>query len=640
MLATLLQQSARRYVRVTQRRYSAHKRARIRAFFAHGLDDLLARVVVDALPALLHLSLFLFFAGLLIYLYNISHATFSAVAWWVGLSATLYTVITIMPIFRQDSPYYAPLSSTAWYLYSTISYAIFSAICFVTSLNYFSDDIWERFADLKDRYQGFLRGVETAAEEKAWKRSSKIDARVLEWTVDTLGEDDSLERFFEAIPGFYNSKEVKDLQRSVPSSVQAKFSQSLDGFLDRTLSSNTVSDSVKTGRLIICLDAVHAAQSSSVSGILHDILSGRWLEVPQSVELGHSLTRWSNSGDGHSALFAKSIIAGIVAGVQERDERWSALARDHLGVPEDVFEKYATNDENVLLASLMHVTRQTLPSFFVNQYRLQLSISGFDIQKTLPDLQHEFCDFWNEIVLEAQKTVPYSSPVYVLANIRHLYVALHQDTPVAPTAFSLSTDTLDGILYRGSSYPICNIPDHHPPSITAPHIHDMTEEDAALAASSHTATRSTTFGVPPITVLKADQTIPPPVYEPSLDGVPDTRQCLTPATSSSHTTIEMVDRGHFFAASSDTTTAGVAQVFALPADRHSPPDSATIVSSHILHELAPRSSDPKTSLIPAPLKVPSVPDLTVVASTAISDTHDQPQDENLSAHTESPHHPL
>jgi len=639
MLATLLQQSARRYVRVTRRPYSAHKRARIRAFFAHGLDDLLAHVVVDALPALLHLSLFLFFAGLLIYLYNISHATFVAVAWWVGLSATLYTVITIMPIFRQDSPYYAPLSSTAWYLYSTISYAILNVICFVTSLNYFSDDIWERFADLKDRYQSFLRGVEMAAEEKAWKRSSKIDARVLEWTVDALGEDDSLERFFEAIPGFYNSKEVKDLQKFVPSSVQAKFSQSLDGFLDRTLSSNTVSDSVKTGRLIICLDAVHAAQSSSVSGILHDILSGRWPEVPQSVELGHSLTRWSNNGDGHSALFAKSIIAGIIAGVQERDESWSALARDHLGVPEDVFEKYATNDENVLLASLMHVTRQTLPSFFVNQYKLQSSISIFDIQKTLPDLQHEFCDFWNEIVLEAQKRLPYSAPVYVLANIRHLYVALHQDTPVAPTAFSSSTDTLDGILYRGSSYPICHIPDHHPRSITAPHIHDMTEEDAALAASSHTATRSTTLDVPPITVLKADHTIPPPIYEPLPDGVPDTRQRFTPATSSSLTTVEMVDRGHFSAAPSDTITAGVAQVFALTADRHSPPDSATIVSGHILHELAPRSSDPNTSLIPAPLKVPSVPDLTVVASTAISDPHGQPQDKNLSAHTEPPHPP-
>ena len=36
LLATLLQQWARRYIKVTQPRYSPHKRARIRAFFAEG----------------------------------------------------------------------------------------------------------------------------------------------------------------------------------------------------------------------------------------------------------------------------------------------------------------------------------------------------------------------------------------------------------------------------------------------------------------------------------------------------------------------------------------------------------------------------------------------------------------------------
>jgi hypothetical protein len=38
LLATLLQQWARRYLKVTQLRYSPHKRARIRAFFGDGVD--------------------------------------------------------------------------------------------------------------------------------------------------------------------------------------------------------------------------------------------------------------------------------------------------------------------------------------------------------------------------------------------------------------------------------------------------------------------------------------------------------------------------------------------------------------------------------------------------------------------------
>ncbi|KAI0246123.1 hypothetical protein BJV78DRAFT_1135867, partial [Lactifluus subvellereus] len=65
LLATLLQQWARRYLRITQPpRYSPHKRARMRAFFAEGVDKLHLPWVVEVLPTLLHLSLFLFFSGL------------------------------------------------------------------------------------------------------------------------------------------------------------------------------------------------------------------------------------------------------------------------------------------------------------------------------------------------------------------------------------------------------------------------------------------------------------------------------------------------------------------------------------------------------------------------------------------------
>ncbi|KAH8980611.1 hypothetical protein EDB92DRAFT_1783058, partial [Lactarius akahatsu] len=64
LLATLLQRWARRYLKVTQPRYSLHKRARIRALFFEGVEKFLLPWVVEALPTLLHASLFLFFVGL------------------------------------------------------------------------------------------------------------------------------------------------------------------------------------------------------------------------------------------------------------------------------------------------------------------------------------------------------------------------------------------------------------------------------------------------------------------------------------------------------------------------------------------------------------------------------------------------
>ncbi|KAH9998309.1 hypothetical protein BJV77DRAFT_940743, partial [Russula vinacea] len=91
LLATLLKQWARRYSSITQlTRYSLHKRARIRAFCVDGVEKLHIPWAVEALPTMLHLSIFLFLPGLLIYLFNINHTAFNATAWWIGLSATVY----------------------------------------------------------------------------------------------------------------------------------------------------------------------------------------------------------------------------------------------------------------------------------------------------------------------------------------------------------------------------------------------------------------------------------------------------------------------------------------------------------------------------------------------------------------------
>ena len=116
LLATLLQQWARRYLKITQSRYSPHKRARIRAFFAEGVEKCLLPWAVEILPTLLHISLFLFFAGLVVFLCSVNLTIFKLVLSWVGLCTALYGCITCMPIFRHDSPYYTPLSLPAWHI--------------------------------------------------------------------------------------------------------------------------------------------------------------------------------------------------------------------------------------------------------------------------------------------------------------------------------------------------------------------------------------------------------------------------------------------------------------------------------------------------------------------------------------------
>ena len=104
LLATLLQQWARKYITVTQPRFSPHKRAQVHAFFAEGIETLHVPWAVQILPTLLHLSLFLFLVGVVVFLYNVNDTIFDLVLPWACICAVLYVCITFMPIFRRNSP--------------------------------------------------------------------------------------------------------------------------------------------------------------------------------------------------------------------------------------------------------------------------------------------------------------------------------------------------------------------------------------------------------------------------------------------------------------------------------------------------------------------------------------------------------
>ncbi len=168
LLATLLQQWARRYLKVTQPRYSPHKRARIRAFFSEGVEKFLLPWAVEALPTLLHVSLFLFFSGLVVFLCNVNLTIFKFVLSWVGGCTTLYGCITFIPIFHHDSPYYTPLSLPTWHIVTGISFFTFRALRRLTYLNFFSGEVYNRFLCLEKSYRKFLvQGMLKTAEETA-----------------------------------------------------------------------------------------------------------------------------------------------------------------------------------------------------------------------------------------------------------------------------------------------------------------------------------------------------------------------------------------------------------------------------------------------------------------------------------------
>ena len=468
LLATLQQQWARRYIMITHKRHHPRNRARIRSFFAEGVDKLHLPLAVDVLPTLLHSSLFLFFAGLVVFLYHINSTVFIIVAVWVGICTFVYACITLLPIFRHDSPYYTPLSSLAWFIYTGFLCLVFQSLQWLTAFNYFRLETWRRFCTSRDQYyKWFLHGMEKAAEDFALSLPSDIDGRALIRTLETLDEDEELEAFFEGIPGFCNSAVVSSPLAAFKTPNGEKISEALVGFMHNTLSSNLVPEPIKHRRIEICINAVKAASLSIDGQIFDRVLNKDWGGLSNSVEFGFFLKRIPYC-DAFSAYYSQCVISVIVATTQERDMRWFKLAKDQLGISHADLRKYLDNGDSLLLAICISISRHTMDAYYKHGWERSVYsrsktldvVSEFNIHHTLPGLKREFCALWNELVKLAQSHNNERIPISILKHIRKVYVRLHEDTTHVQGKFFICRAD-DPYLSFPSSYPSCDISNHH-----------------------------------------------------------------------------------------------------------------------------------------------------------------------------------
>ena len=493
----LLQQWARRYFRVTrpQSARSLHKQARMRAFFDKGVEELHFQWAVDTLPILLHVSLVLFLAGLVVFSFSSNRTAFKVVVSWVGLCALTYACFTLSPIFRHESPYYTPLSSPLWLLYTGTLYVALAILRWLTAFCCCSPETWVRFGHLKRRYRRRLsHDIEEVAEESAHKLSSEIDSRVLLWTLQNSAEDHELEQFFANIPNFCNSKVLEDPLATFKGPNGEKMADILVGLLGRTLSSETHSHSTKQRRITICNRAMAEASLPINRRTLEHVLYNDWGRLLDFVEFGLFLKN-SHYSDDFAEYYSQCLVSIIVARVQEQDERWYELATGQLGISKSTLESYLAHGDSMLLANLIFICRQTIITYSEHGWQcdvysrsktLQL-VSRFDVQDTLPELQHEFCGLWNELVLNAGNRRSMNVSIYILKQVRNVYCDLHEGTGAAPTLFPSATSDDDVALLFSSSYPSCTIRNHHRNPSSA-HVDDVYVKLFEVSCSATTTT--------------------------------------------------------------------------------------------------------------------------------------------------------
>ena len=329
LLATLQQRWARRYLQLTQPHVTIHERARIRSYFAEGVTRFRVSVAVEAIPALLHISVFLFLAGLVVSLFTIHHTVAYVVLAATAICSVVYAAITVMPAICHDSPYTSPFSAPTWYIPRKTALAVVNTVVRIMDfLGKYSSKCWT-MSSLREKVLSykklFSQDWTEAAHDAAKRAKNQLDARALGWTLDQLDEEGELVKFAAGIPGFSRSTRIEGaasiLKRAPKFSIHYK---SLYRHIVLLLihaskpellhDSKLLPEPVRQQRTMVCLEALYYL-SHAIEKILCRMASSHTREVVagfslifQSVESWIIAERLSEPND--------SIDVGVTIGAQ------------------------------------------------------------------------------------------------------------------------------------------------------------------------------------------------------------------------------------------------------------------------------------------------------------------------------------
>ncbi|KAH9021296.1 hypothetical protein EDB85DRAFT_432625 [Lactarius pseudohatsudake] len=194
LAATLVQQWARRYLRLSQEQTAAQRQVRIRTYLFEGIQLFHTRWVVENISLLMHAAIFLFFAGLVEFLYAINHEVANVVLVAVSIFATMYIVLTSLPVIFRQCPFQTPLSSIIWYLGHFLIIAFLSLFSWSNHVRVYIEEFWRHIRE------GITNHLANQADQKI-----EIDQKALKSALRSCRDESEVEAFLEAIPGYLRS---------------------------------------------------------------------------------------------------------------------------------------------------------------------------------------------------------------------------------------------------------------------------------------------------------------------------------------------------------------------------------------------------------------------------------------------------
>ncbi|KZP12364.1 hypothetical protein FIBSPDRAFT_1050087 [Athelia psychrophila] len=238
LAAALVQQWVHYYTQAIQRRPAPHLQARIRRYLFNGIEKYKISALVEGIPALLHVAVFLFFAGLLDFIYAID----PTIAWStlpiIAACGSLYIMMTILPVLDRQSPFRTPFSEAFW-----VFCRFFGLLRFRTPSGWLR--LPRRMADARELLAGRLHISHT-----------KLASAGLCWALKNLNEDAELLPFVEGIPAFCKEYEDAEVMQEILLDHNVDLLPRIVALLRTCANSRSLRAASRQVRSITCLEAI------------------------------------------------------------------------------------------------------------------------------------------------------------------------------------------------------------------------------------------------------------------------------------------------------------------------------------------------------------------------------------------------
>ena len=326
LIATLLQQWARRYVETPKSSNVLRHRARVRSLLLVGTKLYKIPIIVETLPTLLHFSVYLFLAGLVIVFHTIHKTVAIAVDVAVGVSGLAYLALSILPCLDVRCPYRTPISQILWYpchVFPSFA-ATFFHRCMLGLRKRLNQPAQSSENPVSDHGQYLTDGLEKTIFYRAVATLKDGDNGRLTWLFNQIALGDRL-RFLK----FAASIPIHKIPDLIPSIKSVSYRESLP-VLFRTVAGTRpdiatwIDSDVHRRSLLVCLHAIyHISKFSTFTIPDLDFVRDHF------VDTGLMRALWNNNDKSISitscairALVAKRILGSSLGGLQLSDRRW------------------------------------------------------------------------------------------------------------------------------------------------------------------------------------------------------------------------------------------------------------------------------------------------------------------------------